>query len=149
MPLPNHDSPRLDQSLTQILGQGSRAKVLCAGARAQMMAGSVDATQIFALLDNLRAFIALIDAHSGTAGLNAYATAQIPGYAGTLTSDIATTRAALVACIDWVVANFPTAGGYLQSHQINADGTRTQRSFTSAQTAGLRTELSAVLATIA
>jgi hypothetical protein len=46
------------------------------------------------------------------------------------------------------VANFPASGGFLQAESLNADGSRTQRTFTPTQTAGLQTNLSAFINTI-
>lgn len=50
--------------------------------------------------------------------------------------------------IDWIFANFPTAGGYVQRETLGADGRITQRVLSAAQTSGLRTQLTALLATI-
>jgi hypothetical protein len=58
-------------------------------------------------------------------------------------------ESAVEDCRDWIVANLPTdADGYLVIRTLNADGTLTDRMFAPAQTAGLRTEIDAVLATI-
>lgn len=149
MPLPTSATPRLGGTLDGLLGQSSRAKNLAANSKAQLAAGPVTSDQIFSLLDNIRALIVQIDLYAGTSGIDAYATAQIPNYTGTITTEVATTRAALQACIAWVVSNFPVATTWLQSHQLNADGTRTPRNFSPAQTAGLQTALQGVLDTIA
>ncbi len=50
--------------------------------------------------------------------------------------------------ISWVIANFPASGGFLQAYTLNADGSRTPRSFSTAQTAGLQTALTSFVATI-
>lgn len=149
MPLPTSVTPRLGGTLDGLLGQSSRAKSLAANAKAQLAAGSVTSDQIFSLLDNIRAISIQIDSYAGTAGINTYATAQIPNYTGTITNDVAATRAALQACIAWVISNFPVVSTWLQSHQLNADGTRAPRSFSPAQTVGLQTALQGVLDTIA
>jgi hypothetical protein len=47
-----------------------------------------------------------------------------------------------------VINNFPTSGGYLQSETLNADGTRTLRQFTPAQTAGWQTTINNFISTI-
>src|SRR5882724_3076830 len=105
---------------------------------AVMAAGSVDTIFIFSLLDALNGLISNLNLIKNTAGLDAYATAQVPGYTGTMSSDITATINAAQACIDWVVANFPVNSGFLLGQSLNANGTRTQRSFSIAQTAGFR-----------
>lgn len=112
----------------------------------QMQGGNVDSNFVFRMLDQLNQFITSFNTWSTAAGLNAYATAQ--GYSGTLTSDMSACVTAAQNCIAWVVANFPASGGFLQAESLNADGTRTARSFTSANTLGLQTNLQAFIATI-
>lgn len=128
----------------------AQAKDRATSAVAVMGAGPVDANFVFSLLDGLAGLIANLNSVKNTAGLDAYATAQVPGYAGTISSDITATVNAAQACIDWVVANFPkdSTATFLLAQSLNADGTRTMRGFTSAQTAGFRTALNTLLATI-
>jgi hypothetical protein len=150
MALPSSTSPYLGQALIQVLGQAAGVKQQAIDALAQL-AGSVDSVWIFSAADVMRNTISNFNRFSGVAGLNAYATAQVPGYAGTLTVDIATTVAATQSCLDWIVANFPkdTTATFVLAYILNADGTRTPRSFTTVQTAGLQTRLQALIATVA
>jgi hypothetical protein len=110
------------------------------------LGGTVNSDFIFRMLDQLGGIIAALNAWKAITGLDAYATAQ--GYTGTLSTDCATCVTAAQACIAWVVANFPNASGFLQSHTLNADGSRAPRTFTTAQTAGLQTALTNFIATI-
>lgn len=138
----------LAYALNNVQGYAAQANDRATSAVAVMAAGPVDTIFVFSLLDALNGLIANLNAVKNTSGLDAYATAQVPGYAGTMSSDITATVNAAQACIDWVVANFPTSATFLLGQQLNANGTRTQRSFTTAQTAGLRTALNNLLATI-
>jgi hypothetical protein len=138
----------LSYALNLVQNYAAQAKDRATSAVAVMAAGQVDTIFIFSLLDQLNGLIANLNAVQATSGLNAYATAEVPGYAGTMSSDITATVNAAQACIAWVVANFPASGGFLLGQSLNADGTRTQRSFTTAQTAGFRTALNSLLATI-
>lgn len=115
-----------------------------------MAAQNVDTNFVFGVLDKLNWLITTLTAWQGIIGLDAYATAELPGYGGTLTADITTVVDAAQACINWVVANFPkdSTGTYILAESINSNGTRTLRQFTPAQTAGLRTSLQALVATI-
>lgn len=138
-------------ALGQVQNYASIAKDRATSANAALAAGPVDTNFIFNLLDALNGFIANLTAVKSTAGLDGYATAQVPGYAGTMTTDVTATVNASQACIDWVVTNFPKDSGtntWALAFQINADGTRTMRSFSVVQTAGLRTALQNLLATI-
>ena len=149
MTLPSSTNPYLGQALIQILGQAGGVKQQATDALAQL-AGPVDSVWSFNAADIMRNTISNFNRFSGVAGLNAYATAQIPGYVGPMTADIAATVAATQSCLDWIVANFPkdTTATYVLAYILNADGTRTSRSFTTVQTAGLQTRLQALIATI-
>ena len=110
------------------------------------LAGTVNSDFIYRMLDQLGGAIAALNLWKAVAGLDAFATGQ--GYTGTISADCTSSVTAAQNCIAWVVANFPNAGGFLQAHTLNADGTRTARTFTTAQTAGLQTALTSFIATI-
>lgn len=138
----------LAYSLNAVQNVAAQAKDRTTSAVATMAAGPVDTIFVFSLLDALNGMIASLNAVKTTTGLDAYATAQVPNYAGTMSSDITATISAAQACIDWVVANFPANAGFLLGQSLNVDGTRTQRNFTTVATAGFRTALNSLLATI-
>lgn len=125
-----------------VLGVKSQAQ----NAIAQLQAGLVSTQFIFAILDQLNATISFLNNVAGIVNVNTLATQQ--GYPGTLTTDITGVVSAAQAVINWVVANFPAASGWLQAFKLNADGTRTAATFTTVQTAGLVTVLQGFVATI-
>jgi hypothetical protein len=129
-----------------IRSNAASVKAQAQNALASLQAGSVTTTFIFQMLDQLGSIINALTLWKAVTGLNTYATAQ--GYTGTLVTDCTTCTTAATACITWVVQNFPASAGFLQSETLNADGTRTPRSFTTAQTAGLQTALTSFIATI-
>jgi hypothetical protein len=109
--------------------------------------GSIDTDFIFRLLDQTVTVVNALTSWKATAGLDAFATGQ--AYPTTMTTDCNTCVTAAQAIISWVTTNFPVdAGGFLQGYTLNADGSRTARSFTTAQTAGLQTSLTNFIATI-
>lgn len=117
--------------LQGIKNQGNNAITL-------LQASSVSTDWVFALLDQLRNVVSSLNALKTTQGLDAYASAQWPTYTGTLSTDIGTVVTNATSCISWVTSNFPTdTGGFLMGYTLNADGSRTARQFTPAQTAGL------------
>ena len=129
-----------------IRGNAQNVKALAQNALAVMQGGSISSLFVFSMLDQLIGIINSLTTLKAVSGLDAYATAQ--GYSGTLSADCTTCANAATTCINWVVTNFPASGGFLQAETLNADGTRTPRQFTSAQTAGLQANLQAFIATI-
>lgn len=134
------------EAFALIRGNAAGWKAQAQNANTFMAANSVDTSFIFRTLDQLNAIITALTAWKAVAGLDTYATGQ--GYTGTLSADCTATSTAAQTCITWVVTNFPASGGFLQGHTLNADGTRTPRIFTTANTAGLQTDLTAFVATI-
>lgn len=151
MALPTATSPWVSQALIHILSQAAGTKAQAGEALATLQAGPVSTVWIFNALDTMRDAQSNFNRYKNIAGLNAYATAQVPGYAGTITTDIAATQTAIQACIDWIVSNFPkdTTATWILAYQLNADGTRTPRNFSTVQTAGFQSLLTALIATIA
>jgi hypothetical protein len=147
MVLPSSTSS-MATGLAQVQNIAASVKSQAGNVLVTLQSGPVNTLFIFQMLDQLNGLITSLNALSATAGLNAYATSQLPGYAGTMTTDITATVNAAQACINWVVTNFPTSGGFLSAFTLNANGTRTPASFTSAQTAGLQTAIQALIATI-
>ncbi len=127
-----------------------RLRSLAGALDAQMVAGPVTATLILDdLLAELLSGRTVLIASKNTSGILDYARDQFDD----LTIDLPTEFNALITAIDavitWIVDNFPTSpGGFLQRFTIAVDGVLTDRSFSSAQTAGLRTQLQALFAAI-
>jgi hypothetical protein len=140
----------LAYALQSVQNIAATTKDRATSANAAMNVGPVSTEFVFNQLDMLAACIANLDAVKNTAGLDAYASAQVPGYTGTMSTDIAATQAAAQSSIDWVTANFPkdSTNTWLLGHQLAANGSRTPRNFSTAQTAGFRTALSNLLVTI-
>ena len=111
-----------------------------------LQAGSVSSDFVFRMLDQIGGAINALTTWQAVVNLNTYATGQ--GYPTTMTTDTASVITAANAVIAWVVANFPSSGGFLQDYTLNANGSRTPRLFTTAQTVGLQTALTNFIATI-
>jgi hypothetical protein len=114
-----------------------------------LQAGSVNTDFIFKMLDQVSGAINALTTWKAVASLDAYATAQGYPTLQTLSVDCNTAITAAQAVLSWVATNFPAdAGGFLQGYTLNADGSRTPRTFTTVQTAGLQTALTNFIATI-
>lgn len=147
MPLQSANTMLAGEAFAAVRSNAANWKAQAQNANLSLAAGSVTTDFIFRMLDQLGGVITALTSWKGVTGLDTYATGQ--SYSGTLSSDCTTTSNAAQTCITWVSANFPTSsGGFLLGHTLNADGTRTPRSFTPANTAGLQTNLTAFVATI-
>lgn len=119
--------------------------------RVQATAGSVAADRITE--EVLRHLVVARETFASAAAVPGIA-AYVAGQRGVTEQAVVTAfndmAGAVNAAIAWIAGNLPKdAGGYLLIRQIGADGALTYRQFTPAQTAGLRTALEAVEATIA
>ncbi len=135
-----------------IMRASSIARNGAVSALATMQAGNVDTDFAFRILDQARTFIAQMNLWKGVPGIDAFFTANVPGYVGVITTDIDTAVTAAQAILNWLVTNFPrdtTSNTWLLAQELNADGTRTLRQFTTVQTAGLQTLMQNFLNTIA
>ena len=140
----------LDQVLYNVLGLCQQVKAQAGNAIVSLQAENVTTDFVFQCLDQLRSIVSSMAVYGAVTGLNAFALSALPGYSGTLTTDMAATSTAATNAINWVVSNFPkdSSQTYLLGHILNADGSRTPRTFTPTQTVGFVTLLQALIATI-
>ena len=150
MPFPASSITSLPQILAALQALAQQVKYQAGNALITLQTQSVSTNFVFQFLDQMNGLISTLNTWQSTSGLNAYATANLPGYVGTLTADVTAVINSGQACIDWIVANFPkdSTNTWILAEKLNADGTRTQRSFTPTQTAGLQTLLQAFINTI-
>lgn len=146
MSLQSSNTMLAGEAFAAIRSNAASWKAQAQNANISLAGGNVSSDFIFRMLDQLNNVIVALTAWKAVSGLDTYATGQ--GYVGTMSADCTATSNAAQTCITWVVNNFPAASGFLQSHTLNADGTRTPRTFSPAQTAGLQTNLTAFVATI-
>lgn len=136
----------LASALDRAQSQADSIKRIAQNNKDRMAAGTITAGGLLSLLDNLAgAKTALSDA-AGLAGMGEFAQAQL---GQTVTTEFANLMTALDNAGAWIISNFPKdAGGYLLAETWGTNGARVERTFTTAQTAGLRTLLDALIATI-
>ena len=135
--------------LTKAMQTAQWLQMVCSQAAATMQAGTVSSDLVLQLLDNLRQATTAFQGVAAIPGIAAYAQAQFNDATYNIATEFTTMTNALAAALSWITTNFPKdAQGFSQSYTINADGSKTPASFTSAQTAGLVTALNAVAATI-
>src|SRR5262249_41728562 len=135
------------EAYTQIRTLAQAIKNAANGYLATLQGGPVNSLSIFSFLDQANGGISALNNYANASGLNTYATSQ--GYIGTMTSDVTAVISALQTCINTIVSTFPVdTGGFIQAFKLNADGSRVATNFSSAQTAGLQTNLQAVINSI-
>lgn len=115
--------------------------------RDRMASSHITAGGILSLLDNLRGAHAQLTEVAAMPGIADYAQEQLE------VSDVAGDFSAMLSAIEgasaWIIDNFPRADdGALKMEDMDSEGQRTERTFSSAQTSGLRTALDAVIASI-
>lgn len=113
-------------------------------------AGNISTKVILDFATGLADAIQDLDTAAATPGIAQYARDQLANPALDIAAEFTAMRAQMVATRDWIGTNFPAdVNSYLLFIQFTAERRFTYRQFTSAQTAGLRTQLDALIATIA
>lgn len=144
MPFPSNNP--LSEVLRHSREQAGLIKGASTALRTRAAAGPIGARDAIAFLDMLRNLRAELAAAAARPGIDAYATEQ---HGRSIAADYTNMIAAMDDAISWLAAALPkNAQGYLLIEQIDASGVRTERSFTTAETAGLRTRLDALAATV-
>lgn len=153
MPWPTQTTTK-DDALSLVDRTAARLKVSCANFRSVAAAGNVNADLITE--DLLRSLIVARDSFAAAAavpGIAAFVAAERSVTQQSVTDNFNAMASAVSSAISWIATNLPkaTSGGtqYLAIRTIAADGSMTYRQFAPAETAGLRTALQAVEATIA
>lgn len=150
-------TPPLSKILHDARQRWTRTKTTAQNVRSRAASGPISATIAVGLLDNVRTDIAYFEAVAATPGIGAYAAEQY-GSGYTIGPDFTAFVSALEDVRDWIVGALPrepvnpadpTGPRHLLLQTVAADGSRTDRTFSVAQTAGLRTVLDALIATVA
>ena len=153
MPWPTQSTTK-DDALSAVDRTAARLKAQCAAFRIMSAAGSINADQITEeLLRNLIVARDTFAAAAAVPNIAPFVAAERNVTAQAVTDAFNSMASAVASAISWIATNLPKAssGGtqYLAIRTINAEGAMTYRQFTPADTAGLRTTLQVVEATIA
>lgn len=115
----------------------------------QLASGNVSANAVITVLQRMVGSIAVFDEVSAVAGIVAYAENEENDVNYDVAAEFTAMRTEAIGVRDWILTNFPTAvSGEIIKDTLEADGSITVRQFTIAQTAGLRTALDLLIATI-
>jgi len=149
MAFPTDSRDDLERAWNGVKGAAGQVKASALAVRTSSAAGPIEARAIVVLADQLANANDRLARYTVVPGLLAYVREQI----NSATFDVVAEYNAMLAQINatrtWIVNNFPKdASNYLLYHTFGADGRIVQRTLTTAQTAGLRTQLDALLATL-
>lgn len=137
----------LQTALTDIVNVAREILSQAEALRDLSAAGDVTGRGIVIYMDNLQQQIDLLDTLSGTAGIVAYAQDQYDDVTYDVVTEFNTMKTAAEAVVAWIDTNIPKNGVWLLVEEIVL-GRLTPRMFTTTDTAGLRTELDALILTI-
>lgn len=139
----------LAKAYTRGQSQAIALKNYASSAATNFAATTQSANAIIQTLNRHVEAIAEFDTLAAIPGLAQYARDQADDQAYDVVAEYNAMRAAAVSVRDWIINNFPVSGnGYIEKDTIDANGNVSVRQFTPAQTAGLVTELNALVATI-
>lgn len=112
----------------------------------KMADGPVTAADILTTLNRAKSAIEVFDVVAVIPGIEPYAQAQYDDSNLDLTAEFSSMRSAAVNARDWIVNNLPAdSDGYLLLQTVDDMGNLSWRSFTSQETAGLRTKLQTII----
>lgn len=131
----------IETGYNQFVGIAARVKADALLNNSTMAAGDVSAAAILSYMDELRASYLAMSDIAGISGIGA----AYPE----LASDATAVMDAIAATITGIVALIPKDGnGYLLVNHVDGQGNRSWRQVTPAQSAGIRTLITALIATI-
>jgi len=142
-------TPTAASALQRAIIVAGQLKSRAAAVNSQMAAGDTSADVATAIRDDLLNADAVFAEVASIAGIVQYARDQFDDQLYDIVADFTRMRAASAAAITGIESAFPKSGGYLlkESFVPSTSGTAV-RSFTPAQTEGVRTTLDAVIASI-
>lgn len=109
---------------------------------------NIKRARVLRFIELLGSGLARLTAIRDVPGIGVYAQSQFNDGTLDIAVEFNSLRTQLQSTIDWAAANFPQSGNYVLVDQLNTSGVVTPGVFTPAQTATLRTELLALIATI-
>lgn len=152
MPFPSSGSSResLATALARVRASAHGVKQAAQDLRTASAAGPIVARRIVHVMEEFTAAHERFNAIKTTPGLAAYARDQFADQGLDLAAEVSAMQSALVACVTWIQTNMPkdSASGRWIAVEELIDGKRVDRLLAPAATAGLRTVLDALIATI-
>lgn len=142
-------STSLAQAWISVQSTAKRIKTAAQDLRDSSAAGSISSRTVINFATSLADVTDQFAATRLLTGIAQYARDQIGDQGIDVVAEFTAMETAAIETRDWITANFPQDGsGYLLMVQFDVNGRQSIRTLAAAQTAGLRTELDALIATI-
>ena len=141
----------LGKAYQKAQNESIRVKQFATQANAALAAGTVSANAVIQVMTNLKSSIEVWDTVSGLSGISVFAQTQEDDPTYDVVAEFLAMRTAAVSAVDWVFDNFPKdnqAPNYILKDILSTDGSISVRQFTPAQTTGLQTALTDLIAAI-
>jgi hypothetical protein len=138
----------LAEAWTQARQIAAGIKDTATSLRTGSAAGPVGSSQILRMAVYLQEQRIRLLAIRNMPGIGQYVKDQMNNQAMDIATDFNTMITAMDDVINWIVNNFPQSGGFLAAQTIAANGSIVDRQFSTAQTAGIRPPLDALMASI-
>ncbi len=141
--------PLLSTTLFEIQQIAGNIKARSTSARDRAAVENVTALAILDLQASLKKGLDRLNVLKTASGLAAYAQEQLDDLGFDIVAEFTVMLTEVQLVLDQIKSDLPTSpGGFVESRRIEPDDTITNNTFTPSQTAGLRTRLNALIATI-
>ncbi len=136
-------------ALREIQATASSLKKRSIALKATTSSGPTNATSILEYHRELKAKMDRMNFLASTPGMAQYAKDQFDDQLFDVVAEFNAMTLAFQDTLDWIRTNLPvSAGGFVEEKMIEADDSVTAKTFTVGQTAGLRSQLDDLIATI-
>lgn len=140
----------LSDALNRTRALARAAKLTSVSLRDASAAGPIVARRAVQVMEELSSINDQFNVLKAVPGLGDYAKAQYADANFNIATEFTTMQNALVACVNWITTNIPkdtVSSRWILVEEI-VDGKRVDRTLTTVQTAGLRTVLDTLIASI-
>jgi len=138
----------LDRLFRDAQAAAGDAKRLAISAAENLQDGGAPSRVILNIASRMAGFRSIMDEARTAPGMGQWVKDEIDDQSIDIIADFNTMFAALDDVIAWIVTNFPNDGTYILARSLLPTGQLSERQFTSGQTAGLQSALTALAATI-
>jgi len=138
----------LSKAFAMAVVTAARLKEKAEGIHATSLAGDIQRKEIMVFPTDIADALDLWASVRTLPGIGQYAKDQLDDQTLNLGTEFTAMVAACEGVRDWITANFPNQGGFLLERSFDANGRMVLGTLSTAQTAGLRTQLDALIAAI-
>lgn len=138
----------LEQALTNTRTKERLVRQTVVDIRDASLAGDISRNKIMLLPTTIADALDVWNAAAAVTGISQYTKDQVADQALNVVTQFNTMVAEATSVRNWIIANFPANAGFLLERSFDANGRMVLGTLSTAQTAGLRTELNKLIAAI-